>query len=102
MFSSDCFIEVSEGEELSELDDSVTKSEEELSATSHKEEVMGSDKEESQEKDSSDGSPSLNSSKVEEQEAESSREATAVPAPSEWDNIDMVRSHHITATRVSM
>lgn len=94
------FIEVSEGEEVSELDNSGTKSDE-LPEMSDKEDVVGSDKEESQEKESSERSPSLNNSKTEEQEAESSREATAVPATSEWDNIDTVHFesflfHHIT------
>lgn len=77
------FIEVSEGEEESEMSD--------------EEEVVKSSKEESQVQDLSDRSPSLNSSKVEEQEAESSGDASTVPAPSEWDNIDMVDlflSHH--------
>lgn len=79
------FIEVSDGEEMYELDNSVTKSEEQFPEVSEKEEVVGS-----QEKESSDGSLSLNSSNLKEQEAESSREETAVPAPSEWENIDVV------------
>lgn len=84
------FIEVSEGEETSELDNSVTKSEEQIPEMSNREEE--SDKEESQENDSSDRTLSLNNSKMEEHEAESSRETSSAPAPSEWDNIDLVRS----------
>ncbi|XP_053532353.1 DNA excision repair protein ERCC-5 [Ictalurus punctatus] len=87
--SSEGFVEVSEGEEVSESDNSGTKSEERLAEMSNKEEVVGSDEEESQENESSDGSLSLNTRTVEEQEPGSSREAAAVPAPSEWDNIDM-------------
>ncbi|MCJ8747814.1 hypothetical protein PDJAM_G00157870 [Pangasius djambal] len=86
--SEESFIEVSEGEEVSEVDNSVTRSEQ-LPELSKKEEVVGSDKEESREKESSDRALSLNNSKMEEREAESSREATAALASSEWDNIDM-------------
>lgn len=84
------FIEVSDGEEMSESDNSITKSEQLFPEVGEKEEVVGSDKEESQEKESSDGSLSLNSSNLKEQEAEGSREEAAVPAPSEWENIDVV------------
>ncbi|XP_058236320.1 DNA excision repair protein ERCC-5 isoform X1 [Hemibagrus wyckioides] len=87
--SEEGFIEVSDGEEMSELDNSVTKSEEQFPEVSDKEEVVGIDKEESQEKESSDGSLSLNSSNLKEQEAESSPAEAAVPAPSEWENIDV-------------
>ncbi|KAK3530169.1 hypothetical protein QTP86_017736, partial [Hemibagrus guttatus] len=82
------FIEVSEGEEMSELDNSLTKSEQ-FPEVSNKEEVVGSDKEESQEKESSDRTLSLNNSNLKEQEAESSQEEATVPAPSEWENIDV-------------
>ncbi|KAK3511003.1 hypothetical protein QTP70_029015 [Hemibagrus guttatus] len=82
------FIEVSEGEEMSELDNSLTKSEQ-FPEVSNKEEVVGSDKEESQEKESSDRTLSLNNSNLKEQEAESSQEEATVPAHSEWENIDV-------------
>lgn len=83
------FVEVSEGEEVPDSDNLITKSEQ-LPEISNKEEVVKSSPEESQENDSSDSSPSLNSSKVEEQEAESSGDTSATPAPGEWDNIDVV------------
>ncbi|KAM9454231.1 DNA excision repair protein ERCC-5 homolog [Clarias gariepinus] len=74
--SSEGFVEVSEGEEEpSESEDEVVGSDKE-------------DKEESQEKESSDKSLSLSDSKMEEEKDESSREESAVPAPSEWDHID--------------
>lgn len=72
------FVEVSEGEEEpSESEDEVVGSDKE-------------DKEESQEKESSDKSLSLSDSKMEEEKDETSREESAVPAPSEWDHIDTV------------
>ncbi|KAI5629572.1 DNA repair protein complementing XP-G cells, partial [Silurus asotus] len=87
--SEESFIEVSEGEEETELNNSVTKSEEQLPERSNKEEVVGKDEEESQKEDLSGTTPSLNSSEMEEKQAESSREVAAAPPSSEWDNIDM-------------
>ncbi|XP_036413023.1 DNA repair protein complementing XP-G cells homolog [Colossoma macropomum] len=91
--SEEDFIEVSEGEEVSELNDSVTRVDELLTSQTTQLDVNKSEEGVetcNEEADSSDTSLhlSLNQTEMEKQETESSQEATAVPASSEWDNID--------------
>ncbi|XP_066518116.1 DNA excision repair protein ERCC-5 [Hoplias malabaricus] len=82
--SEEDFIEVSEGEEVTELDESETKVEEQL--TSQLDISKEDEVEVTKEEDSSDRSFK---SDVKQQETESSQEDTIVPVSSRWDNIDM-------------
>uniref|UniRef100_A0A8B9HTK3 Excision repair cross-complementation group 5 n=1 Tax=Astyanax mexicanus TaxID=7994 RepID=A0A8B9HTK3_ASTMX len=75
--SEEDFIEVSEGEDGPELNDSVTKTEEQLPAVATELDVSKKDEDEEEEM-----------SEEETKEEESSLEATTLPASSEWDNID--------------
>ncbi|KAI4894631.1 hypothetical protein NFI96_011391, partial [Prochilodus magdalenae] len=88
--SEEDFIEVSEGEEVSGLDDSVTEAKEQLTSQAKELDVnkINEEKKEeaNEEADSSDRSLHLNQSETEKQDL--SKETTDVPASSEWDNID--------------
>ncbi|KAL7852741.1 hypothetical protein SRHO_G00185260 [Serrasalmus rhombeus] len=87
------FIEVSEGEEMSELNDSVTRVDELLTSQTTQLDVSKTEEDVEISNEGADTSDislhsSLNQTEMERQETESAQEATTVPASSEWDNID--------------
>ncbi|XP_017557369.1 DNA repair protein complementing XP-G cells [Pygocentrus nattereri] len=91
--SEEDFIEVSEGEEMSELNDSVTRVDELLTSQTTQLDVNKTEEDMEISNEGADTSDislhsSLNQTEMERQETESAQEATTVPASSEWDNID--------------
>ncbi|KAL6481444.1 hypothetical protein MHYP_G00095240 [Metynnis hypsauchen] len=89
--SEEDFIEVSEGEEVSELNDSVTRADELLTSQTTQLDVNKTEEDveiSNEGADSSDISLHLSLNQTEMERQQTSQEATTVPASTEWDNID--------------